>query len=202
MLRLAALLTILAPCLSQADRLISVPLGRKLPYRTARVEFMGEPYRGGVFESYVGLGVATAFDVEIRTQRLRGVKGYNAVDLSYNVIGPIPDFAPGISVGVQDVADATSDGRRFYTAVTYRQSNYTLNGEVPGDITLGAFVGVHSSAFVGVSLPFSREVRLLAEHNGYRLSAGFEIRPTPTVGLRLFVREQQAFASLSLTHRF
>lgn len=199
---MAAPLALAAPAFASADRLISIPVGYKIPYETVRLEFAGEPYAGGLGEAYLGAGIGTTFDAEVRTQRLRGERGTQALDVGYNIIGPIADFGPGLGVGCQDVGDSTSDGRRFYAVATWRQTSTTPNGDAYTDLTMGVFLGVHASAFLGVSLPINRQLRMLVENNGYRNNAGLEFRPTPALAFRFYIREQQGFASIQLTKRF
>ena len=69
-------------------------------------------------------------------------------------------------------------------------------------LTLGAQFGKLNSPFVGVSMPLSPQFALLAEHSGYRLSAGFEIRPVKPVALRLVQRGSKPMLSLSVAARF
>jgi len=190
------------PFAAHADRLISIPIGRKIPFGTVRYEAALQPRENGVFESYLGFGVTTGIDAEIRTLRLQDEKGSAAVDLSYNVVAPFPGLSPGVSFGVQDVGDRTSDGRRFYGAATYRKMISGPYGDLLADITIGGYIGKRSTPFAGLSFPITDKLRLLAEHNGYRPSVGLELRPRKELGVRFYVRDHQEFVSLSLTKKF
>lgn len=188
--------------LASADRVISVPTGRKLPFGTIRYEFRAEPVQRGNEEHLFAAGIGTSFEIEARTSWLEKDRGSGTFDLAYNLIAPIPDLSPGISFGVQDALDQTQDRRRFYAAITFRPYFITANGDVPGEVTLGIFQGEYTHPFVGVGIPFSRELRLLAEHNGFRPAAGFEYRLKPNIGFRMQFRQRQTLASLQLTTKF
>lgn len=185
-----------------ADRLITIPTGRKLPFGTVRYEFRAEPKQRGAREHLLAAGIGTSFEIEARTSWLQDDRGTGTFDLAYNVIAPIPDLSPGISFGVQDAMDETEDRRRFYAAITFRPYFTTANGDTPGEVTLGVLQGEYTHPFVGVGIPFTREFRLLAEHNGLRPAAGFEYRPKPNLGFRIQFREHQTMASLQLTTKF
>lgn len=186
---------------AHADRIITVPTARKLPFRTVRYELQAHPGGNRVSESYLGIGIGTALEIELRHGAARSGGAEGTIDFAYNYLPPILD-APGISFGIQDALDRTPDGQRFFFAIGFRPMFSTLSGDVPADVTLGAFLGRVDSAFVGVAIPFSEQVRLLAEHNGYRLSSGFEIRPVRTIGLRAILRDQALHLGFWATKRF
>lgn len=203
-MRLRALLLFLFPlcALAHGDRLVLVPTARKLPFRTVRYELLSQAGSSQVVEHYLGLGIGKSFELELRTQRWASASTVGTFDVGYNFVAPVPDLTPGIAFGVQDAPDTTSDRRRFYFATTFRPTFSTANGDVAADITLGVYAGHQSSAFVGVGIPFSREVRLIAEHNGYRMTVGFEVRPHRSGALRVLVRERATLLGFSLMHRF
>ncbi|MGV3614464.1 MAG: hypothetical protein ACO1SV_03930 [Fimbriimonas sp.] len=202
MRRVAALAMLGLAATAAADRVLTVPTGRKIPFGTVRYEFRAEPKQRGAREHLLGVGIGTSFELEARTNWLDDSHTRGTFDLAYNVIAPLPDISPGISFGVQDALDETEDRRRFYAAITFRPVFTTANGDTPADVTLGLFQGEYTHPFVGVSLPFTREFRVLAEHNGLRPAAGFEYRPRPNLGFRIQFRESQTLASLQLTTKF
>ncbi|HEY0866813.1 MAG TPA: hypothetical protein VGE01_05530 [Fimbriimonas sp.] len=187
---------------ASADRLLSIPTGRKIPFGTVRFEAMSELSRGRAQEYFLGFGLTTYFDVEVRSEYFSGSDPAGSFDVSYNFIAPIPDITPGISVGVQDALDNLRDGRRFYGAFTLRPVFSTINGDVPADLTLGFFLGTHSAPFAGGTIPFSREFRLLYEYNGIRITSGLEVLPRPDLALRLVFRDEDVLGSVQYTRRF
>lgn len=188
--------------ISLADRLITIPTGRKVPFGSVRYEVRFEPSRSGAQEQMMAVGVNSFVDMELRADRERGARDAGTFDLSYNYIAPIQGISPGISFGVQDAVDHSSDGRRFFGVITYREPYNTLDGEYPADITLGIFAGKHWSPFVGVSIPFSKAFHFLAEHNGNRVSAGFEFRPASWINLRSQEVGRHSEIGVQLTSHF
>lgn len=203
MRRTAVLVALMIAGGASADRLVNAPRGGKLAYGIARAEWLFEPTIRNNNYLYLGLGLTTAFDVEIRSERINGEEPEITFDVGYNVTAPITDLAPGISLGVQDMLDKTRDGRRFYFAFTDRRSaRDSLLGGVAVELTLGFLVGSRNSAFVSASLPFSEHARLLAEHDGFRITSGLELRPTDDVAFRVLFRENETLVGVQSRVRF
>jgi hypothetical protein len=187
--------------ISDADRLITIPTARKLPFKTIRYELRFQPDSFGTRESLLGIGIGPAFETELRSLQIPSMGSTNTFDFAYNYIAAFPGVSPGISVGVQDAADQTREGRRFYGVTTYRVPCTTANGDYPADVSLGMYAGRHWSPFVGVLIPFSQEIHLLAEDNGSVIAAGFEYRPTPSLNLRFQVRDNRPLMGFQwMTH--
>jgi len=168
-----------------------------------RYEYRAEPTVGGEIQNFLGLGIGKSFELDLRDFRPAGGQSVNTLDLSYNLISAFPGgVAPGVSFGVQDAANVTPDGRRFFAVTTFRNTMDEISGNVYADITLGFQVGSLTSPFVGVSVPFTSHLYLLAEDNGFRINAGLEFRPSSRMALRFIVREQRTLLSLSATSRF
>ncbi len=159
--------------IGQADRLIHIPTGKKVPNRVFRLE-------GGIAQSglsspfgYLDAGLTPFLDATLRTTDVPGQPKRGAFDIGYNYIAPLPNATPGISVGVQDASNSTADGRRFYFASTFRVGlSGSADSFTPAEVTLGAFLGKKDSALVGVMMPLTSGFRLMAEHDGYRLNSG------------------------------
>lgn len=203
MTRLAVIAATLGlAAVASADRVITAPTARKIPVGTVRYEYRGLPNDSSVHENLIGFGLTTLFEMEVRSSAMRTSNERGTFDLAYNVIAPIPEFAPGISFGVQDVMGETVEGRRYYAAITYRPIVTGAAGDMPADVTLGMIQGERLVPFVGVVLPVAHKVRLLAEHNGVQPAAGIEIRPAPSIGFRMQFRESQNLASVQYTFKF
>lgn len=203
MTRLAVIAATLGfAAIASADRVITVPTARKIPVGTFRYEFRAVPTAGGAHENLLGFGVNQYFEMEMRTSSLRGGQERGTFDLAYNVIAPIPELAPGISFGVQDVMNETEDHRRYYAAITWRPIVTTATGDMAADVTIGAIQGKYMYPIVGLNVPLAQQVRLLVEHNGIRPAAGIEIRPQRNLAFRIQFRETKNLASVQYTHKF
>lgn len=187
---------------ASADRLIDIPTARKIPYEDYRYEFRAQPFVGGAFEQYLGIGIGKSFELDLRGVEQQGEKQVGTFDFAYDFIAAIPGVSPGISFGVQDAQNQTDDGRRFYAVSTFREPLQVINESVKSDITVGFQVGRITSPFLGFELPFSRQIFFVAEHSGYRISAGLEIRPASNVVIRYVERGNQTLLSLSVSSRF
>ena len=175
--------------LCSADRLIHVPTGKKVPDGVFKIEASFDQNDLSRLHGYLDFGFTSYLDATVRTDDVAGTTRNTTIDLGYNYISPITDASPGISIGVQDALGSTTDGRRFYFASTFRVG---LGGNAdtftPAEVSVGAYVGKKNSAFVGVMMPITTGFRILAEHDGYRLNSGIEIRPLPQIAVRyLFI---------------
>jgi hypothetical protein len=188
---------------ASADRLIYIPTARKIPFRTFKYELRAEPRFQGEVEHYLGIGLTTSWELEVRSQKLGLERPQTTFDLTYNYLAPLTGFTPGIAAGVQDIANKTAEGTRPFLAITFREGFQAINGEFPADITIGmSLAQKRLYPIVGASIPFSAGVRLMAEHDGFRISAGFEIHPIKPLALRFIVREKSSLFGLVFQHRF
>lgn len=200
MKRLALLLVGLSS-FAQADRLINVPVATKLLTGSVRYEeTFGLSNRAVMRESLL-YAVDDTLEVEVRRFRSSG-RDDTTLDLYATILSPFKGYAPGFAVGVRDVLDATEDGRRMWVAVTFREPFQLGDLERGADITLGGFLGSRGSALLGLSIPLGPDLRLLAEHDGLRLSAGFQYAPIRNLELRLLTEDRTPLGSFRYSLRF
>jgi len=202
--RLALLPAIaVSPVIASADRLIEIPVGRKLPAGAARLEHLWEPGDFTRSRTYLGYGIDQGVEVEFLYDRIESRAGRIEVDLSYQYYPAFIDQVPAVRFGIRDLGNSGSRGNRVYVAATYL---FTLEGELNanerGEFTVGAMSGGRNSIFVGILLPFSESLRVMAEHDGMRVTAGLELRPADGLALKWLFRPNQTLVSLSLSRRF
>jgi hypothetical protein len=190
--------------ISCADRLITIPLGRKIPFQNFKLDSFMDLAHGRAWDRFLGVGVSPEIEVDYHGERIDGGQMRDSFDFSYNYVPPILNQSPGISVGVLDALNRTNDHRKLYLAATWRMAVDNIgNGNIPMDATLGISYGRQTLPFVGVSAPFTENLRLLVEDDGVRIAAGLELRTLSNhLGLRAFVRGQSVMVGASLTMRF
>lgn len=196
-LLLAALLVLTGGSAS-ADRLINIPTGKKLPFDEIRAEFVfgGHPaYDRG----FLGMGVGLQFDAELIYERLSPNPGFVSFNFAYNYVTPVTDVSPGVSVGVRDAMNKTSDGRAFYLATTFR---IATDIDAPAELTIGGGTQSLRGFFVGAMLPLTNRLRLLGEHDSLRWTAGLEVRPVQGLFLRALFRQDRTQLSVGYAVRF
>ncbi len=202
-MRLIAIPLIALACASaSAERLITIPLGRKTLKSHFKLEGDWKLSDSSQQQAFLEAGLTKELDMGLEYFH---DKGNNAlgVDLSYNFLPPITDTSPGISLGVRDALDQTADRRRAFVAATFRiDASAQYNNDTPAECTLGFFFLHQSSPFVGFMLPVADNFHFLVEHNGYRLSAGAEIFPIQSLGLRWTVQDQTSRLGLQYQGRF
>lgn len=190
----------IASCAS-ADRLVGVPIGKKIPVGTYRIEYLSQLNHEKSAERFLGFGITDLFDIEFRDRKLYGDDAFT-FDFSANLVTPLVGTSPGISFGMIDTLNRTGDGRRGYVAFTFKEYLETAEDAFVTETTIGYQYGSLSSPFVGLNIPVSKKLRFLAEHNGFRITGGFEIRPFPNFGVKLLAQEKGILGSLSWTLKF
>lgn len=187
-----------------ADRLITIPIGRKLPYGEFKFDSFAELSNAKTWDRFIGVGITKDFEIDYHGERFANGPMRDTFNVSYNYLPPIINEAPGISVGVQDVLNRTAEGRRVYLAVTWRTAVDSIgSGNLPMDVTLGVSQGSTALPLVGISLPLGDPVRLLVEDDGFRIAAGFEFKAFKNAfAARLLVRDQDVMLGANLSLKF
>jgi hypothetical protein len=187
---------------ASADRLILIPTGKKLLSDTFQIEILTDRSRDATM-GWFGLGLGQSFDFEVTGESFNDNRMVTSLDFSYNYTVPVVDFAPGLSLGVQDALGVTERGRNVYAAVTFRFGNYgELNQDIPTELTFGFWSRPEGLFFAGVRLPFSRYVSVLAEHDSENLTAGFQISPQDGIAFKALFRQDQVMVSFRVQSRF
>jgi hypothetical protein len=185
---------------AHADRLINIPTGRKIEDRFFRLEGLWEQSSGRGFQQALGFGVGPSLDLQVRHENFIRRQNDTAFDLSFNFIAAVKGFTPGISVGVLDGADETREGRRGYLAITFLQdTSDDVLSTLDGEITLGFMGGARWNPFVGLKMPVSRYLTLIAEHDGRRISTGVRFAVTKGLDFTYITRGQQSLFGVALS---
>jgi hypothetical protein len=173
---------------AHADRLITTPMGKKVPRNAAKLEFLSQPSRDSVL-GWIAYGVDELIEIEFYGESYDSSKITPGLNLSYNYLSPIIDIAPGISFGVLDVTDQTREERGVYAAITFYFGNDgELNQNEPTIFTLGGWSRNGGGFFFNAAFPFTEQFRLIGEHDGNRLAAGLEFQPFEGASLKyLFI---------------
>lgn len=199
---IAAATAVLLASSAFADRLFLIPTGKKILTDTFRLEIVTEPTRDGTM-GWFGTGLGHSFDFEVTGESFDDNRMVNSVDFSYNFTVPVMDFVPGISFGVQDLLDATDRRRNLYVAITHRFGNTgAQNQDIPTEFTFGFWTRSEGAVFAGISLPFSKWLTFVAEHDSVNLTGGFELSPVSGSSFRFMFREDQVLVGLSVQSRF
>jgi len=199
--RLAALLTLAAvgPC-AFADRLIEIPTGIKTFVRTFKLDYVHDVGPRRPYRALVGVPIGQNGDAEVLWVRDRAGRSKLTFGGSYQLLFPITDISPGISVGVRDLMNRGDGGTSVFLALTYKIGS---DGDTPTDLTLGlGSGGALTGPFGGASIPLSERYRLLVEADSQNLSTGVEWRPTGSSSLRWLFRERQSLVQAMWVVRF
>jgi hypothetical protein len=182
---------------------VFAPTGKKIPFRTFRIETLFDGVERGRDATFIGVGLTKSVDAEFGWDTFQLREGKFVLNTSYNLVDPVVNFGPGVSFGVQDLFANTERGRVFFGALTWRMGlDGDLNYDTPMEITTGYVVGDRNGLVLGVMIPFARFFRGVAEYDAHEAIAGLDLRPIPEASIRWLHRRGQSFWSLSWTRRF
>lgn len=177
-----------------ADRLIEIPTGKLIyPERlTVEAGFLtGKPERERLLVNFRVGGL-----LEIQGARTGFDNRLEVYGLQYSVYPEIPGYAPGLSVGVSDVLNRTTQGRGYFVALSY---SIAALGQTPLDHDLRVHLGFGwegvSAFFFGFDVPLTNQIFLRAEHTGSHINAALAWRPSNQVELRgSIIRERTCWS--------
>lgn len=178
-MRILAVLALFAvPLAAHADWNLRTPAGLPVFKNEIRGTFEGR--KGEDTFGRLSYGLGNGLSVAATSTGRDRFSG----DLAYNYLVPFPDAAPGISVGVLDVADELA-GRAFYLAVTMRYGNYDPgNQDVPTELTFGFLSRDGGQGFASFALPVSEKLWFRAEYDGQNPLGAIELRPVKELAVR------------------
>jgi hypothetical protein len=187
---------------AHADRLFSIPMGRSLPKGTYRFEQLSSATNRFAKEQFFAFVPISELEIELQRRERSFESNGIGVNLSYNLFTPIAGLSPGISVGVLDSLNETALRRRGFIAITFRDLfDVSQNGEY-GDVTFGYQFGSKTAGFIGCQLPFSTQLKAIAEFNGQDLTTGLSFQFSSEFRGRVFIQNNITLAGFSYSHRF
>lgn len=175
-----------------ADRNIDLPTARKVLRNTYKVGALWNPQSPRSANGYLRAPVLDAGEIEFQAVQRPGRQNKYGFSAAYQFAVPLVDTAPGLMAGIEDVSNATSEGRSAYAVLTYRiglDGDYL--GEIPAELSVGFGSGRFRGVFLGFMLPVTPQWRIVAENDFRASQAGIEFRPHRDVQLQWIFREQQ-----------
>ncbi len=195
-------LLLLATRASFADRLVLSPRSIRTPSGSFRSEWMVAP-SAKESRGFLWLPVDRQFEAELAYDRRSERDPVFTGGLTYFVTTPVPDALPGLSVGVRDLLNRTTEGRSGFVALTFRTDNFgDLQQKTPTEVSFGAISQGGGKFFASAVLPFADQFRLLAEHDSVAMSVGLEVLPAPGLAARVLLRDNDHWFSLRWSQSF
>lgn len=188
--------------LAHADRLMHVPTAVKIRYDQVRLEHEWDLHTPQLRRSYAAIGLTRDLEAELQWTS-NDTRHLGTANLMYQYIVPIVDTAPGLCVGVLDLMDKTPERRMYYIAITQRLGqDGEFNSHSPVEMTLGFGFGPRNGVFAGVSLPFTWQFRLMAEHDIREPRMGFEYKTHQGLAARIMFTEHSPSLGLRYTFKY
>ncbi|GBC92877.1 hypothetical protein HRbin15_01354 [bacterium HR15] len=135
--------------------------------------------------------------VELSAARSGFTNAKELVGVQINLYPELPNYAPGISVGVTDLFNRSAHGRGYYLALSY---SVPMLGETPLDYDLRFHLGFGFKEmpplFVGFEIPLTNHLFVLAEHTGRDINAALVWQPIPSLQVRASIIQRRTSWSL------
>lgn len=187
----------LACAWAYADRVIEIPTGRLLYPQSFKVE-LGLVHTDRSRERWQ-VNWRVSDYIELSAARSGFAGSTELAGVQVNLYPEIPNYTPGVSVGVVDLFDRSVNGRGYYLALSY--SVPTL-GETPLDYDLRVHLGIGFKGmppfFIGFEIPLTNHFFALAEHTGRDINAALVWQPVPQLQLRASIIQNRTSWSLLL----
>jgi len=194
-------LILLAPVAASADRLFELPTASKV--RTGEWQFRHRAEQGRLGRGSTGLATGMGEAVDLELIYLNARKPAGTLDLSYNLVPALADNLPGLSIGVQDAFARTAEGRGMYFVMTFKYNQFgTYNSNTPAEISIGAGGGRFKGVFFSAMLPLADQLRLVAEHDSRRLTAGLALQPRTDLKLHWMFRRDATLLGADYSYKF
>ena len=177
--------------LARGDQLLLMPTARRMPPGTLRGELWTNHQLAA---GSLALGLTQTWEAQVSVDQFGANPGRVTGSVGYYYLSPIADITPGLSGGILDVANTTTDGRRLYVCATMNRSLPKLEKYGYAELTAGFEVGRRSGPMAGIHLPFARSLSVLGEYDGARFNFGFEANLSAAVYTRLALRAGTAYA--------
>ncbi len=191
-------------CSAMADRLIFIPVGKKVPFKAIKLNYMWDSENSDLNRSTLTAGIGVSFEFAATTNSNFLGDNDSIFDLSYSIADPLVDYAPGIAVGIRDIENSSEIGRYVYVALTFRQGQSGVwNGEYPAEATIGIKYGAHGpQLMMGGYVPLASFLAIVAEIDHDRAIGGFELKLMPDLEVRCLHRSGLKLYSASYQVRF
>jgi hypothetical protein len=187
-----------------ADRLIFIPVGKKVPFKAIKFQHMWDADNSDLNRSTVTAGIGVSFEFAATTNSNFLGDEDSIYDLSYSISDPLVDYGPGITVGIRDISNSSTDGRYAFFALTFRQGQSGVwNGEYPAEATIAIKYGAHGpQLMMGGYVPLASFVAFIAEIDHDRVIGGLQLNLVPDLELRWLHRPGLKLYSASYQVRF
>ncbi len=189
---------------AMADRLIFIPVGKKVPFKAVKLNYMWDSENSDLNRSTLTAGIGVSFEFAATTNSNFLGDDDSIFDVSYSISDPLVDYAPGITVGMRDISNSSSDGRYVFFALTFRQGQSGVwNGEYPAEGTFGLKYGANGpQLMMGGYVPLASFLAVVAEIDHDRVIGGLQLNLVPDLELRLLQRPGLKIYSASYQVRF
>lgn len=183
------LLCIVSPLF--ADRIFILPTAYTLRHGELRMEFLtfGEETEKSL--AFVQMGILPFIELQVLREEFPGKKPSATANFLYSLSQPIPDYFPGVAVGILDILNETESERSFFVAFTWQSVVYSDWAETESStFTVGIGTGrLKDGIFISTSLPMHRGITFFGEYDTKIMTAGFDIIAFRNTAVRIAFRD-------------
>jgi len=141
--------------------------------------------------SFVQMGILPFMELQIVREEFPGEKPSASANFIYSISQPIPDYFPGVAVGILDILNETENERSFFAALTWQSIVYSDWAEnESSSFTIGIGTGkLKDGIFINTSLPLYKRITFFGEYDTKIMIAGFDITALENITIRLAFRD-------------
>ena len=197
---IVALVALTGASFARADWMIDSPVGHKIPYGVAKLEYDLDAKGGKVSDSRFGFGIGKSFDFTVHRQTFGTPLA--TVDVTYAYVAPGAGLSPGVVAGCLDVNNHSGEGRRPYFAISFLEDVDTDDGTLLADVSVGMTFEHSMHGFAAASTPISKTSQLLGEFDGRKVLLGIGYKLRKDLTTRFVIRERQLMVGMQWSKRF
>jgi hypothetical protein len=193
---------VLCAAMGWGDRLFEIPTGSVLDRGVLRCEYGSPLSKPGKHTDWLEFGLTSNLEISAVHETIPGLHSREGINAQYNLMPPITEDFPGISIGIKDIFDRTELRRSYYAAFSW--STPLENGAAGSKyfvLHAGVGGGGIKGAFVGFDFPLTENFSLQAEHDSLRITAGLQWNPIRDAGLRLYMQGDRIVWGLTFSRR-
>lgn len=176
---------------SFADRIFVLPTAYTLRLGELRIEALlfGEETEKSL--SFVQMGILPFMELQVTREEFPGKSPSASANFLYSVSQPIPDYFPGVAVGILDVFNETETKRSLFAALTWQSLVYSDWAETESSsFTVGIGTGsLKDGIFISTSLPMYKGITFFGEYDTKIMTVGFDITTFRNTAFRIAFRD-------------
>lgn len=188
---------------ASADTIVTTPTAYSLQAGEFQLEYLSYVKDNSRWFGSLEFSVGSFIEIRATYEDLPASGRAASMDVQYGITQPIPEYAPGLAVGIMDVFDETDRGISPYVAFTSQLNIYSEWAKKErAQFTLGFGIGGIRGLFLNFYLPVFRGISLFGEHDTHARLLGIEVEPAKGLVFRAMSRDSDTLIGIQFRRMF